>query len=28
IGLTIIILIVLRSTHMLEITANRRHDDE
>ncbi|MEY3769162.1 MAG: hypothetical protein RL390_26, partial [Actinomycetota bacterium] len=21
-------LIVLRSTHMLEITANRRHDDE
>lgn len=28
IGLTIIILIVLRSTHMLEITANRRHDDD
>lgn len=28
VGLTIIILIVLRSTHMLEITANRRHDDE
>jgi putative Mg2+ transporter-C (MgtC) family protein len=28
IGLTVIILIVLRSTHMLEITANRRHDDE
>ena len=28
VGLTIIILIVLRSTHMLEITANRRHEDE
>ena len=28
IGLTIIILIVLRSTHVLEITANRRHDDD
>lgn len=28
VGLTIIILIVLRSTHMLEITANRRHDDD
>ena len=27
-GLTTIILIVLRSTHVLEITANRRHDDE
>ena len=27
-GLTAIILIVLRSTHVLEITANRRHDDE
>ena len=27
-GLTIIILIVLRSTHVLEITANRRHDDD
>ena len=26
-GLTIIILIVLRSTHVLEITAIRRHDD-
>ena len=28
VGLTVIILIVLRSTHVLEITANRRHDDE
>ena len=28
IGLTLIILIVLRSTHFLEITANRRHQDE
>jgi len=28
VGLTIIILIVLRSTHVLEITANRRHDDD
>ena len=28
IGLTLIILIILRSTHMLEITANRRHDDD
>ena len=28
IGLTLIILIVRRSTHVLEITANRRHDDE
>ena len=27
-GLTIIILIVLRSTHVLEITAIRRHDDD
>ena len=28
VGMTLIILIVLRSTHMLEITANRRHEDE
>ena len=28
VGLTLIILVVLRSTHVLEITANRRHDDE
>ncbi|MFM1758296.1 MAG: hypothetical protein RL193_873 [Actinomycetota bacterium] len=28
IGLTVIILIVLRSTHVLEITANLRHEDE
>lgn len=28
VGLTIIILIVLRSTHVLEITANRRNDDD
>jgi putative Mg2+ transporter-C (MgtC) family protein len=28
VGLTVIILIVLRSTHVLEITANRRHDDD
>lgn len=28
IGLTLIILIVLRSTHVLEITANRRHDED
>ena len=27
IGLTFIILVVLRSTHVLEITAIRRHDD-
>lgn len=27
-GLTIIILIVLRSTHVLEVTAIRRHDDD
>ena len=27
-GLTVIILIVLRSTHVLEITAMRRHDDD
>ena len=27
-GLTAIILIVLRSTHVLEITAMRRHDDD
>ena len=27
-GLTLIILIVLRSTHVLEITAMRRHDDD
>ena len=28
VGLTVIILIVLRSTHVLEITANRRHDED
>ena len=28
VGLTVIILIVLRSTYVLEITANRRHDDD
>jgi putative Mg2+ transporter-C (MgtC) family protein len=27
-GLTVIILVVLRSTHFLEIAANRRHQDE